>query len=169
MSDLLDRLKNDDLTAFDEIYNETSKSVYFAIYSVFHDDEITKDILQETYIKLLENKNKIPPNTNIGGYVVQIGKNLALNYYKRRKYESEYLLNLKDDSYSSFKTPPSGIFEVLKEKLTPKEYKIFLLKVLGGYSFKEISKMVKIPIGTLTWLYQEIRKKLKGVFDDGRK
>lgn len=167
--DLLERLKNNDMTAFDELYEETSKNVYFVIFSVFHDDDLTRDLLQDTYVKLLEKKDKIPSGTNLGGYVVQIAKNLALNYYNKRKYENEYLSNMRDDSYSSFINPPSGVLEVIKEHLSPKEYKIFLLKVLGEYSFKEISKMTKIPIGTLTWLYQEIRKKLKGVFDDGRK
>lgn len=37
--DLLERLKNNDMTAFDELYEETSKNVYFVIFSVFHDDD----------------------------------------------------------------------------------------------------------------------------------
>ena len=45
--------------------------------------------------------------------------------------------------------------------LNDKEYMVFTLKVLGDYSFKEISKMKNIPVGTLTWLYQEARKKLE--------
>ena len=36
-----------------------------------------------------------------------------------------------------------------------------MLKVLGDYSFKEISKLKKDQIGTCTWLYQEARKKLQ--------
>jgi DNA-directed RNA polymerase specialized sigma24 family protein len=36
-----------------------------------------------------------------------------------------------------------------------------MLKVIGGYSFKEISALKNIPLGTATWLYQEARKKLE--------
>ena len=39
-------------------------------------------------------------------------------------------------------------------------------------SFKEISKFLDIPVGTLTWSYQEARKKLinklKGIYIDER-
>ena len=57
----------------------------------------------------------------------------------------------------------------IKNNLSENEYNVFLLHVLGEYSFKEISNITKIPIGTLTWMYQEIRKKLKivlGGMDD---
>ena len=38
---------------------------------------------------------------------------------------------------------------------------VFTLKVLGDYTFKEISKLKDIPIGTLTWLYSQAKEKLQ--------
>lgn len=47
------------------------------------------------------------------------------------------------------------------EKLHPDEKKIIDMKVLGEMTFKEISELLQIPIGTVTWRYQEGIKKLR--------
>lgn len=47
------------------------------------------------------------------------------------------------------------------EKLHPDEKKIIDMKVLGEMTFKEISELLGIPIGTVTWRYQEGIKKLR--------
>lgn len=47
------------------------------------------------------------------------------------------------------------------EKLHPDEKKIIDMKVLGEMTYKEISELLGIPIGTVTWRYQEGIKKLR--------
>lgn len=47
------------------------------------------------------------------------------------------------------------------EKLHPDEKKIIDMKVLGEMTYKEISELLQIPIGTVTWRYQEGIRKLR--------
>lgn len=161
LKDSLIRLKNGEMDAFDIIYQQSKKSVYFAIYLIYKNVEITTDLMQETYIDFLDNLHKIKDDVDVVAYLVTMGKNHALNYYKKRKRESEFVSSLKHESYTEEAHLESELYEMIKTILNEKELMVFSLRVLADYSFKEISLIKGIPVGTLTWLYQEARKKLQ--------
>lgn len=117
--------------------------------------------MQEVYINLLENVKKLKDDTDPTAYLVTSAKNEALDYYNRNKRQLEFAQKCEPFSYSNDKYFDTGLLTLVQETLTEQEFEIFILKVLGEYSFKEISKLKHIPIGTLTWSYQECRKKLQ--------
>lgn len=45
--------------------------------------------------------------------------------------------------------------------LKPGERQIVDMKVLGGLTFKEIAKLLSLPMGTVSWKYQNAMKKLR--------
>ncbi len=47
------------------------------------------------------------------------------------------------------------------ETLKPSERQVVSLKVLGELTFKEIADVMGIPMGTVTWKYQNAIKKLR--------
>ena len=47
------------------------------------------------------------------------------------------------------------------ETLKPAERQIVSMKVLGDLTFKEIAGIMGIPMGTVTWKYQNAIKKLR--------
>ena len=47
------------------------------------------------------------------------------------------------------------------DTLKPAERQIVSLKVLGEMTFKEIARSMQIPMGTVTWKYQNAIKKLR--------
>lgn len=162
LKELLKDLKNEKLDSFDELYALTKKGVYFAIYAIIKDEEVVKDLMQETYIEFLNHKDKLKDDVDVYGFLVQVAKNKTINYWNKRKYESEFVSNnYKESSYTKMENIDTGLLKTIQSTLNEKEYMVFTLKVLGEYSFKEISKIKKIPIGTCTWLYQEARKKLQ--------
>lgn len=169
MNTLLEEFKTGNLEHFDEFYNSTKKSVYFAIYLIIKDEMMTEDLMQETYVHFLENVKKIPKDSNMEGFLVTSAKNRAINYFNRHKREVEFSSSLVTYSYSSDKLLDTGLLKLVKQTLDEKECEIFLLHVLGEYTFQEISKMLDIPIGTLTWTYQESRKKLESVLKKGER
>ncbi|MGM9873923.1 MAG: RNA polymerase sigma factor [Bacilli bacterium] len=158
---ILKKLKSNDMSCFDELYENSKKNVYFAIYAIFRNEEIAKDLMQDTYISFLNNVSKIKDGTPLVPYLVSIAKNLSLNYYKKNKRELEYVSSTREEAYYLDQTFQTDLIDKIKQILTEKEFMVFILKVLGDYSFKEISQLKNIPIGTLTWTYQEARKKLQ--------
>ena len=105
--------------------------------------------------------SKLKEDDNLGALLTTSAKNKAINYYNRHKRETQYINTLQDESYDQEIGLDSGLLDKIKNILSKKEYEVFILHILGEYSFKEISEIKKIPLGTLTWTYQEARKKLE--------
>jgi DNA-directed RNA polymerase specialized sigma24 family protein len=62
------------------------------------------------------------------------------------------------------KDESGSLLEEIKSLLSPFEFQVYTLHVLSNLTFKEISKITKRPIGTLTYTYSETIDKLqKGV------
>jgi len=159
--DWVKKIKQKDMSAFDDLYQKSKKPVFYAIYLIVKDEDITQDLMQDVYVSFLENPPMLTKEDNLIGYLVTSAKSKAIDYFNRNKRKIEFAEKCRPHSYSDDKYLDTGLLKVIKEALTDKEFEIFILKVLGEYSFKEISKMKKIPIGTLTWTYQECRKKLQ--------
>lgn len=162
--ELVSRLKSNDMSAFDELYELTKKAVFYNIYSVTQNHMASEDIMQETYIKMLENLRKIKDNTNPIGYLLKISKNLAIDYMRKSKrevfldqYENEAVYGSIEEKidYSDH------LIIEMKKILNETELQVVLLHVLNGMTHKEISEALKKPIGTITWTYNQAIKKLK--------
>ena len=61
------------------------------------------------------------------------------------------------------------LIQDLEEILNPKEYEIFILKIIYDMKQREIAEYLNIPIGTVGWTYQEALKKVKKVYERGGK
>jgi len=166
--DWVKRLKQNDMSAFDEVYLESKKAVFYAIYAVVKNEDTTEDLMQEVYIDLLENVSSLKNDVNLVAYLVTSAKNKAINFYNRNKRQVEFMTGYKNYSYATDKYFDTGLLAVIRDTLTEEQFEVFILKVIGEYSFKEISKMKNIPIGTLTWMYQECRSKLQGKLKEGQ-
>ncbi|MFA6667401.1 MAG: sigma-70 family RNA polymerase sigma factor [Bacilli bacterium] len=83
--ELLIKYKKGDKQCFHVFYENLKKPVFYNIYSILKNKEASEDILQETFIKLLENIDKINSQDSILGYLMVISKNLSLDYLKKNK------------------------------------------------------------------------------------
>ena len=85
LKELLIQLQNDKMEYFDEFYNLTKNKVFYMAYSILQDYHLSEDILQDTYVKFLKHKNKVKVDGNILSYLLEISKNLSLNYVNKHK------------------------------------------------------------------------------------
>lgn len=70
--ELLIKYKKGDKQCFHVFYENLKKPVFYNIYSILKNKEASEDILQETFIKLLENIDKINSQDSILGYLMVI-------------------------------------------------------------------------------------------------
>lgn len=161
----LQRLKEGDNAAFDYIYEQTNRSVYFAVLYIVRDKMYAEDILQETYIRAIKSLEQYSPGTNFTAWLCTIGKSLALNHIK--KYRREISTDFDADSYKygSSETHLPFIFELAAKVLAEDEYEILMLCQVAGYKRREVAEMLSIPIGTVTWKNNEALKKLRDHLD----
>ena len=154
-------LKSGNKRAFDYIYEHTNRSVYFAILYIVRDKMYAEDILQDTFIRAISALNQYQTGTNFSAWICRIGKSLALNHLKKYRREIPTDFETESYKYGHHETELPYIFDVAAKILSEEEYNILMLCQVSGYKRREVSEMLDIPVGTVTWKNNEALKKLK--------
>ena len=137
--------------------------------------EEAKDLLQETTLRALDNKEKYYENVNFKGWVFTIMHNIFVNNYRRivrtqtviDQTENLYHLNLPQDS--GFNTPDSAytISEITNAiNSFTDEYKVPFSMHVAGYKYEEIAQTLTLPIGTVKSRIFFARKRLQEKLKD---
>ncbi len=169
IDDMIEEFRVCNYTHFDEFYNLTKKNVFFTIISIVKDNYVVDDLMQDTYMKFLENINNYK-SKSINAYLSTIARNLAINYYNKEKriiHNDEIIDYVQSDD----KAPNYEYIEVLEmlKTLDDTSREIVILHTINDLKFKEIAKIVDKPLGTVLWIYNKAIKELKrkvGVTDE---
>lgn len=150
-------------THFDEFYNETKKTVFFSILSVIKDTSVVDDLMQDTYIKFLENIDKYT-HTSINAYLSTMAHNIAINYYNKEKrivHDEEIIDYIPEEKENKdMKYQYIEVMEMVSE-LDDISRQIVILHTINDLKFKDIAKIVDKPLGTVLWIYNKAIKELK--------
>ena len=147
--------------AFDYIYGQTNRTVYFAILYIVRDKMYAEDLLQETYVRAMRSIESYREGTNFTAWLARIGKNLALNHVKAAKREVATDFETDAWRYGTQETELPYIFDAAAKILSEEEYEIVMLCHVAGYKRREVAQMLQMPIGTVTWKNNEALKKLR--------
>lgn len=80
----LNYLQNNDSESFSKLFKMTKQWLFGMIYRIVGDKDAAEDILQETWIKMIEQSDKYNPDKGkIKNYVFTIAKNKALQWKTR--------------------------------------------------------------------------------------
>ena len=138
------------------------KAVFYNIFALTKSHEISEDLLHDTYVKFLKEIKNIDLNKSIGGYLMMISKNITLDYFKKN---NRIELNDEENKYvekeNKNELDQNLLLEKIKEILKEKEFQIFVLHALNDLTFEEIAKIIKRPLGTVIWSYNNSIKKIK--------
>ncbi len=85
--EILKRSFNDP-EAFAIIYRKYYKTIFKHIYDIIGDAEITKDLTEETFLRVIEKRDLIvKKGRNFGNYLTSIATNIAIQYYRDKQRE----------------------------------------------------------------------------------
>lgn len=148
-------LRNGNTNKLDELYEKYNKIIYGIAYSILKNKEDSEDIVQTIFTKIYQmDKNKLPTK-NEASWLYSLTKNETLNYLRGKKQELDlddiYYLADEDKELNSIIDNDS--YNRIISKLDKQEQEIVSLKILSNMSFKEISQLLNIPIGTVQWKY----------------
>jgi len=163
IDDIINELRVANYAHFDEFYNSTKKNVFFSIAAIVKDNSTIDDLMQDTYIKFLENISKYQSKTSINAYLSTIAHNIAINYYNREKrlvHDEEVIDYIYDDTKKKNNYEEIEALELLKS-LDPISKEIVVLHIINDLKFKEIANIVNKPLGTVLWIYNKALKELK--------
>ncbi|HSV75727.1 MAG TPA: RNA polymerase sigma factor [Bacteroidales bacterium] len=141
---------------------------YFA-YTLTSNYEDAQDLVQETYLKALTNRDKFTDDTNLKAWAFTIMKNTFINNYRQAvrnntildKTDDLYFLNLSRESGEGQPDSSYHVKEIQKEirSIDEEQRKPFEM-YNNGYKYKEIAEKLNLSIGTVKSRIFFTRKKL---------
>lgn len=137
--------------------------------------EQAKDLMQESTLRALDNKEKYYENVNFKGWVFTIMHNIFVNNY-RKMVRSQTMVDTTDNLYhlnlpqnSGFDSP-EGAYTVAEIKKVlnnfSNDYKIPFEMHVKGFKYEEIAQELNLPIGTVKSRIFFARKRLQELLHD---
>lgn len=173
------RMVQGDKAGLKEIYENYVGYIYRIIYEVLRNKENAEDVTSDFFIRLWERAEQFKPGNGHKGYLASMARNMAIDFLRKHRRE-ELTAMLQDlgmepeeekegkknyifSGENGVEQEVIGDMSVAKalEMLKPAERQIVSLKVLGDLTFKEIAACMGVPMGTVTWKYQNAMKKLR--------
>lgn len=181
--ELLKRIKDGNEKAFQLVFNSYFPGLLAFTKEYVQDEEVAKNLIQESFLKLWEVKNELQNDSNIKAFLYQILRNKALNFLKaqkvRQKYEerlkykyNESVLNYEalhqlDFNSVTFKEL-SEIIEKVIQSLPPQCKKVFQLSRYESMKNREIADELGISVkaveGQMSKALKKLREQLKKHF-----
>ncbi len=159
-------LREGNIHAFNRVYQVYHSRLYHFSFKFTRSCEDAREIVQEVFVKLWENRELIDPDKNFSHYLFTMAKNKVYNRARKRVVECAYkqyvqhyhtsIANTTEEQFQSAET--TALFEAALEKLTPKRKQIITLSRLDGKSNREIATLLDTSVSNVE---NQINKALK--------
>jgi len=155
---------------FTLIYNRHKTRLYNYAFKMLWDKMTCEDIIQNTFMKLFENLEKIDNSERIEVWLFTTVRNQIYTIFRNKKvhvdqYGAADTEDLEIDSqikleeqYEELEMKELVIGELNKMPIDQRE--VFLLKEYGGFSYKEIAVMMNINVELVKSRLHKTRDKL---------
>ena len=175
--DLIKRIGNDDMEALDIFYCDTERILYAYILALSKNHDMTIDIMQDTYIKLISASHLYKPMGKPLAWLFTIAKNLYYTKIKTVSRETNLeAIGVSGESTLSQLTDLEDkmVLEEVMRILTEEERQIVILYAVSGMKHKEIAVLLDLKLSTTLSKYHRAIKKLRknlekrGISYDGK-
>ena len=161
------RISKGDKSALHEIYEAYLGYIYSVVFRVVLNREDAEDVTGDFFIRLWKLSKTYRSGSGHRAWMAAIARNMAIDLLRKKK--REVLTDDFTDSVQEHAAENDVEEEVLSEislkealeTLLPAEREILNLKIMGELTFREIADILKQPLGTVTWRYQNAVKKLR--------
>lgn len=145
---------------FLEAYDKYKSTVYSVIFNYVKNTDDTKDLQQETFIRLLRCEKEFNDWEHIKAWLIKVSANLSKNLLKSKSYTSEIPL----PETLSYKMTEEDVDIVNMVLALPEKYRIPVhLHYFEDYSVKQIAEVLEAPESTIKVRLKRGREKLKKV------
>ena len=188
-SGCMQRMAAGDRDALREVYEAYLKLIFSVCINQLKNKEAAEDVASDFFIRLFQSAGSFRDNGHHKAWIITIAKNMCIDYMRKNGREMAVLDEPDDEDrtreVSMESAGASPMFhssdgpgmaeetlnrltlEKAMELLSPKEKEVIDLKLTAGFTFKEISELLGMPQGTVSWHYNEAIKKLRRYLQDG--
>lgn len=178
--ELISDLRNGDEKAFTTFFGEYFKQICQFAITYVNDEAVAKNIVQDAFVKLWENKANINEGSSIFSFLLTITKYDCLNYLKHLQVENKFRKRTEENqkrlelNYSALQRleidnidyeKMMEIVEKTINSLPPQCQQVFRLSRFENLSNKEIADKLNISVkaveANITRALKIFREKLK--------
>lgn len=156
-TELIARLKQGDEVAFERIYAEYSQRLLGALIKMVMSENVACELLQDVFIRLWNNRDKIDPEKSLRSYLFRIAENITYDLFRKiardKKLQRELIaqacpgyLHVEEELCSKESVQ---LLQDIIIALPPQRRKIFRLVKLEGKTYAEVSELLNISSSTI--------------------
>lgn len=131
-----------------------------------------EDILQEVFVKAYQNLNDFDLNFKFSNWIYSIAHNATISAFRKKKVRPQ-TVSWEDKDLNNILKSTLDVENTSLQKLTykqilkiinqlPLKYKdVLILKFVEGKDYREISDILRKPMGTIATLINRAKKSLK--------
>lgn len=161
MEELVEKAKNKDEEAFDNLILSIDKELYLIAKTRLKNEEDIADAIQETILSCYKNLKKLRNNLFFKTWTIKILINKCNDIYNK-KHKSEISFEENEiENYIKVEDESNLGFDMLIRNLESEEQLILTLYYYSKYTTKEISKMLKKNENTIKSKIIRARNKLR--------
>ncbi len=152
---------------FDEVYERYSETVYRTALRVTGNSADAEDVLQNVFLRLLNNRLTLDPARSPVAYFRRAATNASIDLLRRKaarpeREAPELSIEGRADDVAHQSSP------LLKErlrralaKISPADAELFILCYLEGYSYDELAALMELARGTVASRLHRTREVLR--------
>lgn len=160
-----------DMKAFEVIYQNTYRQVYYTCMSFLKNEHNEYDVMQDTYITALTHLQQLENPERITAWLNTIAVNKCRQFLGKKmpvqldEATSTNLLEENDnflpESYVLNAEKRKIILNIMQEELSAVQYQTIIMYYFDGMSTSEIAACMECPEGTVSYRLSAARGKIK--------
>ncbi|MCC6931406.1 MAG: sigma-70 family RNA polymerase sigma factor [Gemmatimonadaceae bacterium] len=171
--------------AYRELVRRYERPVFSLIFRMVRDREVSEDLAQDTFIKVLNHIDKYRPEFKLSSWLFKIANNVAIDHLRKRQLEtisidgSPNALSAAEREATSFDVVArqetaleemearelGSAIERAIQKLRPEYRACIMLRHVEGRSYEEIAATLDLPLGTVKTYIHRARHQLRDALD----
>lgn len=157
LEELITQFQKKDEKAFEALYKMYSKSMQGVIYNIVRDNDIAEEVMQDVFIKAWNNAESYTPEKGrFFTWMLNIARNAAIDKTRSKAFknskqnlDAEYFVDVLENENSLDDLTDAIGLKKFVDKLAKKCIEVIELLYFKGYTQKEASEKLDMPIGTI--------------------
>ena len=170
--ELVEQTKKGDMNAFEKLYTETNRSVYFTALKLLANEDNAKDVMQETYMTAIEKLGDLHDGAKFPQWVNAIAVNKCRRYFRKPAEDSldeqtEQGFDLSDDAsfipeeYVTSEVKRKVVMEIITDVLSDVQRQTVIMYYYNEMSLEQIAQAMDCPVKTVSSRLVSSREKIK--------
>lgn len=167
--------------AYRELIGRYQRPVLSLIFRLVRDRELSEDLAQETFVKVLNALDRYDPNQKFSSWIFKIAHNTAIDQLRKKEVAT---LSLDGSPHAeSTDEAEATLFTAVSSDETPEEFTasreigseieralatlrpeyrtVVILAHVEGRPYEEIAEIMELPLGTVKTFIHRARNELK--------